>query len=242
MNRRESLALVAGAVTSLAGCGGFAGSSSSSGSESAGAERTVGDGPSSGTATDPETLLVRADTDRRPLWLAGEGGGDGGRPTSRSDARRTESEVIDSRDRADRLSVDPVVDGSRVTSFLQATEFESETVLVETVRVEECFRLALCRVSWTATKVSTDYARRNRPWDEQCASGTYVFETRLVRIPDAVDAGGIRARSTSVGTGACHGGDGRSRATSEGGSGPSTPGDTGSEAPTQTNTTTEGDR
>jgi hypothetical protein len=188
MDRREALALVAGGVTSLAGCSGFASSSSSRESGSSAGKQTVTDGPSSGATTDPELLLVRAATDRPPVWLADQGGEGDGRPTERPEERHIKSEVVDSQNRVDRLSVAPEVDDSRVASFLQATDFASETVFVETVGTEACFRLALCRISWTAHEVSTDYARQSRPWDERCAVDEWVFETRLVRIPDAIDA------------------------------------------------------
>lgn len=235
MNRRESLALVAGAVTSLAGCSGFAGSSSG-GSES-GPRRTVADGPSSGTETDPETVFVRAATDRQPVWLVDPDREDGGRPTPRPGDRHIESAVIDSQARADRVAVDPAVDDGEVTSFLRATEFESETAFIETIRVEECFRLDLCHVSWRPQEISTDYTRQTRDWTESCAVDEWVFEARLLRIPDAIDADGIRTESTSVGTGACRRG-GEVRGTrSQSGTGESTPADSGPGTTTGTNST-----
>ncbi|MDG5778719.1 hypothetical protein VB773_20985 [Haloarculaceae archaeon H-GB2-1] len=241
MNRRHSLALVAGAVTSLAGCSGIASNSGRASSDSPGGEATVTDGPSSGTTTDPETVLIRAHMDRPPVWLNEPGSDDSGRPTPRPDGHHIESIVLDSEARADRLSVDADVDSTRVTSFLQATDFEAETVFVETIRVEECFRLDLCRISWQPEKVSTDYTRRNRPWDEQCAVDEQVYEVRIIRISDAIDSDDVSAGSTSIGTGGCHD-TGRARAIEESGSGTSTPDDTGSETPTGTNITARGDQ
>jgi hypothetical protein len=239
MNRRESLALVVGAVTSLAGCGRSA--SSSSNEKESGPPDTVADGPSSGTEADPETVLVRADTDRQPVWLADPDREDGGRPTPRPDGRHVESEVIDDQARADRVTVDSAVDSSQVTSFLQATEFESETVFLDTIRLEECFRLNLCHISWQPQKISTDYTRQTRHWSESCAVDKWVFEARLVRIPDTIDADNIRAGSTSVGTGACRQGGEVTETMSKSGRGESTPA-TGSATITNTNTTLNGDR
>lgn len=238
MNRRESLALAAGAAASLAGCSGFASSSSGTTGESPTAGQPAADGPASGTETDPEVILVRVDTDRQPVWLADEDSEDGGRPTPRPDARHIDSVVVDSEARAGRLSVDPEADGTRVASFLSETDFGDETVVVETVQVEECFRLELCRISWQPEKVSTDYTRRSRHWDEPCAVDERVFESRLIRIPDAIDADGIRAGSTSIGTGACRPGGSGSRATGESGSNSPTSDDSESGPPTGTNTGT----
>jgi len=239
MNRRESLALAAGTAASLAGCSGFASSSPETTRASPATERTAAAGPSSGTETDPGEILVRVDTDRQPIWLADE---DDGRPTPRPDARHVVSVVVDSEARAGRLSVAPEVDGTRVASFLSATDFGDETVFLETIQVEECFRLELCRISWGPEKVSTDYTRRSRRWDEPCAVGERPFESRLIRIPDAISAADIGAGSTSIGTGACRRSGTRPEASGDGGSGPSMPDDAGSDPPTGTSATTGGER
>jgi hypothetical protein len=182
----------------------------------------------------PEVMLVRADTDRQPVWLADGDGEDDGRPTPRPDARHIDSVVVDGEARAGRLSVDSEADGTRVASFLSETDFDDETVVVETIQVEECFRLELCRISWQPEKLSTDYTRRSRHWDEPCAVDERVFESRLIRIPDALDADDIRAGSTSIGTGACRPGGSGSRATGESGSNRSISDQTGSRLPTAT--------
>jgi len=202
MDRRESLALFAGAAATLAGCNGLAGSSSSSSDVAGDGERTVTDGPSSGTETDPETLLVRVDSDGQPVWHS-DGDGDG-QPTPRRRERHLDSIVVDTDARADSLSTADGVDAEAVGSFPDATDFDAETVYVETIRVEECFRLDLCRISWQADEVSTDYSRRTRPYDERCGVDEWVFETRLIRIPDPLDADDVRGHSSSIGTGTCH--------------------------------------
>lgn len=234
MDRRRSLALIAGAAASVAGCNGFASSSGSSSSGSDGAE-TVTDGPTSGTETDPETVLLRNDTDRQPVWLADSEGD--GRPTPRRDGRHIESLVIDSESRADRLSVADRADGSAVDSFLAATDFDTQTVFVEALRVEECFRLELCRISWQRQKVSTDYVRQSRPWDQACAADEWVFETRLVRLPDPIDADSVTVGSTSVGGGTCAGGGAPAEAAGKSEPESPNPSDTDSGTSTETNTT-----
>jgi len=242
VNRRAVLALAAGTAASLAGCSGFASSAGESASERPDSERTVTDGPDSGTTTDPELVLVREGTDRQPIWLADPDGDDDGRPTPRPDQRHIDSVIVDSESRADRLSVASDVDGETVRSFLAATDFDAETVIVETVRVEECFRLSLCRISWQPREISTDYTRRSRDWDDACAVDEWVFEARLIRIPDAIRADSSSARSTSIGTGACRPGGPGTEAVGTGGSGPSTPVDSDGETPTGTNATSGGEQ
>lgn len=240
MDRRESLTLLAGAAAMLAGCNGLAGSSSSSSDVAGNGERTVTDGPSSGTETDPEALLVRVDSDGKPVWLS-DADGDGP-PTPRRRERHLDSVVVDTDARADRLSMVDDVDAEAVGSFLDSTDFDAETVYVETIRVEECFRLDLCRISWQADEVSTDYSRRTRPYDERCGVDERVFETRLIRIPDPLDADSVRGHGSSIGTGACH----RSRPGpgAEGGesSGEATAPESGEATPAEANTTDGGEQ
>jgi hypothetical protein len=153
--------------------------------------------------TDPETLLVRVDTDRPPIWLARPNNEAEGRPTASERDRWRESIVIDDTARADRLGVVESVDREQVESFLAATDFEVETVYVEMGAVEECFRLDLCHISWTPTEISTDYTRRTRSYTERCEVDEWVIEARLIRIPDAIEADDVNGYSSSVGTGAC---------------------------------------
>jgi hypothetical protein len=228
--RRALLHGATGLLTALAGCSGLLGGSAEQ-TRTASSEGSAA-GPASGSTTDPETLLLRVATDRPPVWLSEPNGEGDGRPTPRERDRWRDSIVVDDSARADRLSVVDRVDRDRVESFLAATEFATETVYVETGAVEECFRLDLCHVSWTPTEISTDYARRSRPYTERCAVDEWVTETRLIRIPDAIEAEDVDSYSSSVGTGVCD--RRRSRGESAGGGG-SRPGD---ERGTGTGTTT----
>jgi hypothetical protein len=232
MNRRESLAVVASAAATLAGCSGFASNSSEALSETPAADRSVTDGPGSGSETEPDVLAVRVDTDGPPLWLADSDSDDGGRPTVHDRRRYLESTVLDTQSRADRLTVADDVDRQRVDSFLTGTDFATETLYLGTVQVEKCFRLDLCRIAWRSDKVSTDYAQRVRPYDERCGVDEYVFEARLVRIPDALDAAAVNTYSSSIGGGHCDRDGPDARAEEAGGSGSSTP--------TEANTTATG--
>jgi len=217
--RRALLHGAAGLTTALAGCSGLLDGSAES-------TRTVPrdgndgneGGPGSGSVTDPETLLLRVDTDRAPIWLAKSNSEAGGRPTASERDRWRESIVVDDSDRADRLSVVDTVDRERVESFLAATDFTAETVYVEMGAVEECFRLDLCHISWTPTEISTDYTRRTRSYTERCEVDEFVIEARLIRIPDAIEADDVNGYSSSVGTGACDRRQGR--AEGEGGADP----------------------
>jgi hypothetical protein len=232
--RRALLHGAAGLTTALAGCSGLLDGSTES-------TRTAprdgsGGGPGSGSVTDPETLLVRVDTDRPPIWLARPNSEAGGRPTASERDRWRESIVIDDTARADRLDVVENVDREQVESFLAATDFEVETVYVEMGAVEECFRLDLCHIGWTPTEISTDYTRRTRSYTERCAVDEWVIEARLIRIPDDVEADDVNTYSSSVGTGACDRGQGRA----EGEAGAASASTSESNTRTETATTASG--
>jgi hypothetical protein len=197
--RRSILHGVAGLATLLAGCGG----ESSSSTNVSNSNTPVPDGPQSGSERDPATVLFRIESENPPVGIADE---DQRRSHYRD--RYGPRAVIDSTTRADQLTVDDGVNRSRLDSFLAETEFDAETLYLETIGVEECFRLDLCHISWQADEISTDYTRRLRPYTEECVADKRVWETRLIRIPDALNADNVNSYGSSVGTGACRQGQG----------------------------------
>jgi hypothetical protein len=232
--RRALLYGAAGLATALSGCSGLLDGSAES---TRTAPRDGSDGsPASGSVTDPETLLLRVDADRQPIWLAKSNSEADGRPTASERDRWRESIVVDDTARADRLGVVETVDREQVESFFAATDFEVETVYIEMGAVEECFRLDLCHISWTPTEISTDYTRRIRPYTERCAVDEWVVEARLIRIPDTIEADNVNGYSSSVGTGACDRRQGR--AEGEAGADPASASE--GNTPTETATTTPG--
>ncbi|KAA9395892.1 hypothetical protein Har1130_15500 [Haloarcula sp. CBA1130] len=151
------------------------------------------------------------EADRQPVWLAD---GDS-RPTESTHSRRLESDIIDTAAKADRVTVAEDVDWSPIRTFLDETDFDTETVYLQNVMIEECFRLTLCQISWTTDNISTDYGRVSRPYDEPCAAGNKVYAVWFIRIPDTVKADDISSYSSSIGGNSCE----RQRVGVEGGSG-----------------------
>lgn len=193
--RRHLLRTAVGAAAALAGCGRIGGSESSE-------SRAVSEGgttiPGGTTETDPPVLLIRADTDRPPVRVDESSGS--GREGEGS-LGRTSTRIIDSDAVARDLAVADGVDHDRVSSFGAATDLDAETLYLQTIRVEQCFRLRLCRISWTAEEVRATYVRMVRAYDERCSADTTVFETRLVRVPAALEADDVRSHGSSVRSG-----------------------------------------
>ncbi|GGK72786.1 hypothetical protein [Haloarcula sebkhae] len=114
-----------------------------------------------------------------------------------------ESEIIDTAARADRVSVVEDADRSEIRSFLDGTDFDTETVYVQTVTIEECFQLTLCQIRWAADNITTDYGRVSRPYDEPCTAGNKIYAVWVIRIPDTVNADDISSYSSSIGGNSC---------------------------------------
>lgn len=201
--RRAFLHGATGIAAVLSGCGEL--TTGQRGRTRTATEAAADDQPGSGSTDDVEIAFFRTDDERPPIWLgdsAGDGNG-GGRPTPRADDRFVESDLIPTAEQAERVATDGV-DETRVSKFLRETNFDTESVYVSMVRIEECFRLVLCDVSWAASGLSTDYGRQLRPYDEQCAVDRWVYEVRLIRIPASFSPDEPTAHSTSIG-GRCRG-------------------------------------
>jgi hypothetical protein len=152
-------------------------------------------------------VVLRSDSDRPSIQFASENDPTDTPPDARQ-ARRNSHGVIDSATQSQRLSLADGVDQEAVSAFMTATNFDTETVFVESVPVKECYRLRLCRIGWQSSEIRTDYTRVLRPYDEACAVETTVYESRLVRLPTALDRTAVRSFQTSVsGSGRCNRGD-----------------------------------
>lgn len=199
--RRAFLHGATGIAAVLSGCGELTtGQRSRTRTATEAAVRNRDDPDSTGSV---DVARFRTGGERPPIWLAESSGGADGRPTPREDDRVWESEVISTAEKAERVATDGV-DEARVTEFLGDTNFDTGSVYLETIRVEACFRLILCDVGWSTDEFSTDYARQLRPYDEQCAVDTWVYEVRLIRIPASFPPDEPTGHSTSIG-GGCRG-------------------------------------
>ncbi|WP_424005273.1 hypothetical protein ACOZ4I_17965 (plasmid) [Haloarcula salina] len=212
--RRRFLHVATAAVTALAGCDTLSGGSARSSRSSTESEDAP---PASDSETDPPMVRLRGGSDVPPIRLVDPDATETDSPPPSPYRTRDQYEIIDTRDRADQLRVAADEDADRVSSFVAETAFDAETLYLETRRVEECFRLRLCQISWGPTEIETDYVRPLRPYDERCRDGATVFESRLIRLPVALDAESVRSFGTSVSGSSRCGAPGGARA--EGGSG-----------------------
>lgn len=218
--RRRFLQVAAAVAGGFAGCANLTGDAELSSKSTS--ERDAANGPGSSQKTELPTVLARADSEQPPIRLT-----DPDQDTTESSRpdrhpQRIRAELVDSRSKSQRLTTADGVDSDSVSSFVSVTDFDSETLYLESVRVEECFRLQFCHISWQPSKIQTDYVRQLRPYDERCTADETVFESRLIRLPAALDSESLNSYGTSVGgSGRCNSA-GRARAEGTGGSREST--------------------
>ncbi|MEA1930319.1 MAG: hypothetical protein U9O06_02080 [Euryarchaeota archaeon] len=201
--RRRVLAVAAAAVGGVAGCLGSESSSSESHSRTDGPGRTI---PDEQTTTAPPTLFRRTDSAQPPIRLPETDSSEDETPSPiREHYPRTT--LVDSASMADRLVDDAGGDSSDDTdlaSFVSATDFDAESLYLETRQVDQCFRLSLCYLSWQDNEIRTDYGRVLRPYDEQCTAEATAFESRLFRLPVALDADEISGYGSSTSSSRCY--------------------------------------
>jgi len=200
--------LLTAATTLIGGVAGCLGSRTVSRSSESSTERS-GRGIPEQAATDPPVLFRRGDADRPPIRFVdedddGDGNGTDGPPWQHD--HYTGTKVIDNAATADRLAVDSDAsdraESTDLSTFRSETDFENETLYLENRRLRQCYRLSLCYISWD-TGIETDYGRLLRPYDEPCAVDTRVFESRLIRLPVALDADEINRFGSSTSSSRC---------------------------------------
>ncbi|MEZ3165456.1 hypothetical protein ABNG03_15960 [Halorubrum sp. RMP-47] len=137
----------------------------------------------SGTDPDPTVLKPRnPDGDR--ILLDGSEVDSEGKPIS------VGRELVTSAERADDLfAAEGVADADRerIRSFLDATDYDAETVYVSPAGIRSCEQIHIESVSWEPERVDYEYCRELRPPDEACETDTWVTLGLFFRLPVALD-------------------------------------------------------
>lgn len=198
--RRRFLHVATAVAGGLAGCSRLTGDGTqSSGSAS---ENGVSNFPDGNVESNPPTVLLRSESELPPIRLDGTDD-EYSEPSRTRPSPRIRNEVVGSESSAEALTVAADGDGS-VDQFVSETNFESETLYLEVNRVRTCFRLELCRIAWRSDEVRTDYVRKLRSYDERCSTGSYAYESRLVRLPVALDEESVTGSGSTIsGGGEC---------------------------------------
>ncbi|WP_436925903.1 hypothetical protein [Halosimplex amylolyticum] len=257
LTRRRALQGAVGLIAGLAGCNdtitGINRENPPSGTPAV--PRRSGDQ----VASDPDRLVLRAEgLDRGEpfLWFAHDADE---LPTDAETARkanRVSDGLIADTATAETFTIDDDATWSdlsdppdAVREFVAATDFETETILVDNYPVGACYRLELCHVTWSDDDVETRYGRFLRDHDVPCEADARHAQATVVRLPVALDPDRITGSGTGVGSGHCFalpGERGEPGAMAAGASGTETGTDagptTGTPSPTATAEADGGDR
>lgn len=183
-SRRRLLAAGGSLSATIAGCTGFGESDSATHNATEGGEPLPSD--------EYELLTLRVD-EPEPFVSA-----DDDQPGDRVDRpyRRWVAFVL-SEDDATALEID--ADGAAdARAFLEATDFETESVVIEQREIDDCYRRELLSVQADADGFRTQYCRSLKEPTTPCEADVTAMEAIFVRVQHAYDdAPSSRASSES---------------------------------------------
>lgn len=145
----------------------------------------------------PEQYALRGDDGDGTIAWFDEDAGTSGDDSSGPDGA-TDSGTIPSHERRDRgliadeataatLSFSDVEGTEEARAFVEATDFDSESIYLDQTPLGNCYRLELCSVSWGGEEVSLRYVFVLEDYDVACSSDERDTLATFVRIPVALD-------------------------------------------------------
>jgi len=163
-------ALLAGllSVSGLSGC-----LSTETGSEAN--ERPTQSTNTVGQDDDPTVLQIRS-TDDEPILSE----------TTEESISAVRNELVTNRDRLDELSVATGVsdeDREAIQTFLDKTEYATESIFITHSRITSCNRFQIRSVSWDGTDIEYRYCQELRPPEASCVTDSWETVGLLFRIP-----------------------------------------------------------
>jgi hypothetical protein len=194
--RRGVLLGVAGFLAGLAGCNEESeptGTPAQRTPTDPGEPRELGE---TGTR-DPEQYALRGDDGGGVIaWFAedpGAVGADTGDSDAATDAgtispheRRDEGVIADEATAA-TLSFGDVEGAEEARAFVEATDFDSESIYLHQTPLGDCYRLELCSADWGGEELSLRYVSVLQDYDVACSSEERDTLATFVRVPAALD-------------------------------------------------------
>lgn len=192
--RRLLHGTAAALLTGLAGC-----------SESSRSDSSTETPPNAeNVERDPESYALRNDAEQPPAWFPDEREGrtTGDATTIPPEHARTRS-LVASEESAARLRFAdvPGVDGAR--EFVSNTDFESQTLYVESRSVDECRSSELCYVAWSADDIDTQYGGGFRDADVACEADATDAVSWFIRVPDVLDPDAVSGYGSGWSSAGC---------------------------------------
>ncbi|MDQ2048896.1 hypothetical protein RBH26_00190 [Natronolimnohabitans sp. A-GB9] len=178
-SRRRLLAAGGSLSAVIAGCTGF--------SESESIEHNVTEGGEPMPSDEYESLTLRADGAEPFVYPDGEPPEDGEKTGSRPYERSVEFVLSDDEASAIRIDADDEdVDDAR--TFLEATDFETESVVIDQREIEDCYRRHLLSVQANPDEFRTQFCQSLKAPTTPCEADVTVMEAVFVRVQRAYEA------------------------------------------------------
>lgn len=186
-SRRKLLAAGGALSATLAGCTGFVGS------ERATHNATEGGEPMPSDAY--ESLVLRSDEPELFVYPADDPPGD---ESDRTHPFRRSVRFVLSEDEAAALEID-ADDADDARAFLDATDFETESVVIDHREIDDCYRRHIQSVQASPDDFRTQYCRSLMEPTTPCEADLTVMEAIFLRVQHAYDdAPSSRASSESM--------------------------------------------
>jgi len=137
-------------------------------------ERLTTSANTEGTDTSPTVLQSRR-SDGEPIITQ-----------ATEEQRTTRNKVVNNSAWGEEITIAPGVsdaDRKAIRTFLDETEYDSETVFIADTNIESCYRYNIQSISWEGPEVRYSYCRELRTPDESCVTGTRDTVGLLFRIP-----------------------------------------------------------
>ncbi|WP_363467630.1 hypothetical protein [Halogeometricum borinquense] len=193
LTRRRLLHGTVALVLGTAGCNG----------QNSSTEGTAVEGGRPKDRVVPEHYELRNPVNEPPIWLPNET--ETGQTTSDEPQKRPlVYELIASTEKADRLKFADIEGVDEAQQFVNETDFDSETLFIQTRSIESCHTLSLCNVSWSDADIHADYGSTYRDVDVRCEVDTKDSVSMLIRIPEVLDPDTVTSHGSSWRSSGCH--------------------------------------
>lgn len=186
LSRRQLLAASGCLSAAIAGCTGVG--------ESETTNHTVTEGGDPLPSDEYESLTLRSDDEEFFVDTGGDSPEDDGRslPYERS------VEFVLTEDEAAELRID-ATDAADARTFLEETDFETESVVIEQRSIDDCYRRHVLSVQANPDEFRTQYCRSLKEPTTHCEADRTVVEAIFFRVDRAYDeAPSSRASSESA--------------------------------------------
>ncbi|WP_265111594.1 hypothetical protein [Halosolutus halophilus] len=189
LSRRRLLAASGCLSAAFAGCAGVGESGTTT-------ERTVSEDGTPMPSDEYDSLTLRSDDDDFFVTSADSPDDQADPDRSLSDERSVDFVLTE--DEASNVRIDGD-DADAARSFLGATDFETESIVIEQRTIDDCYRRHLLSVQANPDEFRTQYCRRLKAPTTPCEADVTVMEATFVRVQRAYDDS-PSSRGSSEGT------------------------------------------